>query len=218
MEFKKIITLIICVALVAVSATAATVAYFTDTSEDINTFVFGNVKMSLDEAKVDKNGVPVDDERTTSGNAYHLVPGGTYTKDPTVTVKKGTDGAYIRLLVTVSGFGTVKEVFGSGFLPENFVEGWDKEKWVYSGATEIPAENTVTYEFRYYKTVSATEEDVKLEPLFKKLLLPGDSVDLEGVKKLAAAGVSVSVTGHGIQSAGFENADEAWAAFADQMK
>ena len=217
MKRSKPLVLALCAVLLAVGTILGTVAYLQDTASVVNTFTVGNVHLKLDEAVVDEKGEPTGG-RTETGNAYHLLPGETYTKDPTVTVKKGTEGAYVRLLVTVSGFGTVKEVFGSGFLPENFVEGWDKEKWVYSGATEFPAENTVTYEFRYYKTVSATEEDVKLEPLFKKLLLPGDSVDLEGVKKLAAAGVSVSVTGHGIQSAGFENADEAWAAFAEQVK
>ena len=218
LKYKKIITLIICVVLASVSATAATVAYFTDTSEDVNTFVFGDVKMTLDEAKVDSNGVPVGEERTTEGNAYHLIPGGSYTKDPTITIKKGTEGAYARLMVTVSAYSTVKEVFGSDFLPVNFVEGWDKNIWIYSGATEDTAANTVTYEFRYHEVVSAFSEDSKLEPLFKKLLLPGEKVDLEGVRKLADAGVSVSVIGNGIQSAGFENADEAWTAFEQQKQ
>ena len=218
MNFKKIITLVACLVLVAVSSTVATVAWFTDTSEDINTFVFGNVKMPLDEAKVDPSGVPLKDGngniiRTDESNSYHLVPGGEYTKDPTVTLKPGTSPSYIRILVTLSGYSQMKTVFGENFAPETFIKGWDKEIWNYAGGIDN-GDNTVTYEFRYYKTVEAKDSDLVLEPLFEKILLPG-SVTIENVETLAN-NVEIRIIANGMQAEGFENADEAWAAFAKQ--
>lgn len=218
LSYKKIITLVVCLVLVAASTTAATVAWFTDTSKDVNTFVLGNVKMTLDEAKVDQNGVPLKDDRgniirTTEINTYHLVPGGEYTKDPTVTVKPGTSEAYVRILVTVSGSRQMKTVFGQNFLAENLVKGWDKNIWQYAGETDN-GDNTVTYEFRYHKTVEAKDSDLVLEPLFEKILLPG-SVTIENVETLAN-NVEIRTVAHGMQAEGFENADEAWAAFAKQ--
>lgn len=218
MKIGKIITLILCVALLAVSATAITVSFLTAEDDDTNTFVFGNVEITLDEAKVDKNGVPLKDTegnviRTNESNAYHLVPGGEYTKDPTVTVKKGTSGAYVRILVTVSGYSEIKTVFGEDFLPENFVKEWDKDIWNYSGATDN-GDNTVTYEFRYHKIAEAVDSDVVLEPLFKTLTLPG-TVTIENVETLAE-NVRITIVAHGMQAEGFESADEAWEGFMRQ--
>lgn len=219
MKAGKILVLILCVAIVAVSGTAATIAYFSAEDEDVNTFVLGNVKMTLDETKVTPDGLPVKNGETaerTIANEYHLVPGGEYTKDPTVTIKGGTSECYVRMFVTLSDYSGLLEAFGTDFLPEKFVEGWDREIWVPSGKTENKAENTVTYEFRYYEIVSKTEEDIPLEPLFTKLKIPGESITLENISILSTA--KISVIANGIQATGFENADEAWRSFETQVK
>lgn len=44
---KKITAIFLCVALVAVAITGASLAYFTDTDAKTNTFTVGNVKIQL---------------------------------------------------------------------------------------------------------------------------------------------------------------------------
>ena len=219
MKIGKLLILILCIAIVAVSGTAATIAYFSAEDEDVNTFVLGNVKMTLDETKVTPDGLPVKNGETaerTTANEYHLVPGGEYTKDPTVTIKGGTSECYVRMLVTISDHSGLLEIFGNDFLPENFVEGWNREIWIPSGKTENPEEDTVTYEFRYYDIVPGTDEDLPLEPLFTKLKIPGESITLENISILSTA--KISVIANGIQATGFENAEEAWESFDYQVK
>ncbi|MBQ7874320.1 MAG: hypothetical protein IJ306_04055 [Oscillospiraceae bacterium] len=215
----KIALLVVCMALLAISASAVTMAFLTDTDEDINTFVLGDVEITLDEAKVTPNGVPVVENgeqlRTSESNLYQLVPGGSYTKDPTVTVKGGGSEAYVRMVVTVKGLKQIKEVFGDSFDPEKFIEGWEKDIWIYYGTEENAENNTVTYEFRYYKTVEGSETDFKLEPLFTTFVVPKD-ITTEDVKILAE-NINISVAGNGIQAAGFENEDEAWESFDIQI-
>ena len=85
-RIKPLLTL--CCALLLVAAGVfGTLAYLTGTDTVNNTFTVGNVKITLDEAKVTTDGTPVEGADRVKANEYHLLPGHTYTKDPTVTVK-----------------------------------------------------------------------------------------------------------------------------------
>lgn len=54
---KKIVALCLCVALAVVAIGGATLAYFTDTDEETNTFTMGNVKIDLKEIFDEDNAV-----------------------------------------------------------------------------------------------------------------------------------------------------------------
>lgn len=212
---KKIILLILCAILLGSSAAAVTMAFLTDTDADTNTFVMGNVKISLDEAKVTPDGIPVTENgkeiRTSESNLYRLVPGGRYTKDPTVTIKGGGSDSYVRMTVTVSGYGSIKTAFGDSFAPKDFVEGLDENVWIYSGKNENSEKDSVTYEFRYYKIAEGSAADVKLEPLFTTFVMP-EYVTSEDIE-IFAENIRISVAAHGVQAAGFDTEEEAWNAF-----
>ena len=75
-------------------------AYLTSTDTVENTFTVGNVKITLDEAKVNTDGTLVEGAARVKANSYKLLPGHTYTKDPTVTVKAGSESSYVRMKVT----------------------------------------------------------------------------------------------------------------------
>lgn len=93
---KKIVAIVLAMALVAVAAVGATMAYLTDTKSVTNTFTMGDVKITLDETNVnDPNGVRV------TANEYNIYPGAVVTKDPIVH-NVGKNGAYIRATVNVS--------------------------------------------------------------------------------------------------------------------
>ena len=120
---KKMKTVLLCISMVILvfASVMGTLAYLSDTDGVVNTFTVGKVVITLDEADVDENGVVVGNDRVKA-NEYHLIPGGTYVKDPTLTVKKGSEASYVRMLVTISDFADLKAVFGNDFLPENYVE------------------------------------------------------------------------------------------------
>ena len=54
---KKITALFLCVALAAIAIVGASLAYFTDTDNETNTFAVGNVKIDLIEQERGKNGL-----------------------------------------------------------------------------------------------------------------------------------------------------------------
>lgn len=58
---KKITAICLCVALVAVAVVGASLAYFTDTDEETNTFTAGGVKIDLIEQQVNEDGTALED-------------------------------------------------------------------------------------------------------------------------------------------------------------
>lgn len=54
---KKITALFLCVALAAIAIVGASLAYFTDTDNETNTFAVGNVKIDLIEQERGENGL-----------------------------------------------------------------------------------------------------------------------------------------------------------------
>lgn len=104
---KKILALMLCVALAAVAIVGGTLAYFTDSKEQTNTFTAGNVRITLDEAKINKGdyGEAVADEtsRTSKAQNYKLFPGMTVTKDPTIKVLSTSESAYVGAKITIQG-------------------------------------------------------------------------------------------------------------------
>lgn len=218
---SNVLLLTFCALVLAAASILGTVAYMTSQKKVTNTFTVGNVSIRLDEAIVDENGVaadPVNNRTNETNNTqnYHLIPGQTYTKDPTVTVEANSEKAYVRMMVTITNYTNIKKAFGDDFLPQNYVNGtWDSTLWVYTATTEDTQNDTITYEFRYFEPVTAGNSDVKLSPLFTQFTLPG-TVTGEALAKLAG-GFDIDVEGHAIQAATFADADAAWAAFDAQV-
>lgn len=84
---KKITAIFLCVALVAIAVVGASLAYFTDTDNETNTFTVGNVKIDLIEQQRGENGLePFKQDKT-------LVPG------------KSNDGNAVSKIATVQNTG-----------------------------------------------------------------------------------------------------------------
>ena len=95
MKAKKVLALVLCAALLVAGSVAATLAYLTSKTEVVtNTFSVGDVKITLDEAKVTEYGVKDGDSRVMK-NTYKLIPGHNYLKDPTIHVKKGSEECWL---------------------------------------------------------------------------------------------------------------------------
>lgn len=215
----KTLLSVACVCTLVVSTIIGTVAYLTASKSVTNTFTVGDVNIKLEETLI-KDGEATN-EKTEVGNQYHMVPGESYVKDPTVTIVAGSEPCYVRMLVTLNKVDVLMDALGDDFLPQNYVEGWDAEKWECVKITD-KGNNVFTYEFRYKTTVDASEEeqDKALEPLFTKINVPGTftNEDLKALYGTPAQGQEVGefnilVEAHAIQAATFANADAAWAAF-----
>lgn len=216
---KKILALLMCAVLLVGASIAGTVAYLTSQDTVTNTFTVGKVEITLDEAKVDTDGNYVTNhENRVETNEYHLMPGHTYIKDPTVTVKQPSDSSYVRMLVKVTNINDLKAVFTDPsyygtdgvFLLQKLVGGWDPTLWVYEGYTA--SGNDGVYEFRYYAAVDAKSGDVVLDDLFETITIPGEDVTSDNIAHLD--NIQIDVVAQAIQRDGFADADAAWAAFS----
>ena len=95
---KKILALLLCAVLLIVASVAGTIAYLTDNQAVSNTFTVGNVSITMVETKVNEYGVALTGEEagtTNEGNIYKLIPGHSYTKDPTIKVSENSEDCYI---------------------------------------------------------------------------------------------------------------------------
>ena len=194
---------------------------------------------------IDKQGKRVTnlaDAERVPGNAYKLLPNHTYTKDPTVTVLAPSVESYVRMKVTFNkasaliamctdpefaedGPTGVENAFPlirmvkfveanaakwDGIIPDNMV---DTEEML-ADAKYFDAKNdTLTYYFYYTETVAAIDADVKLATLFDSIKVPEWAT---GDQLKALQGFEINVVAEAIQADGFENADDAWVAFAAQ--
>lgn len=234
--------MLVCALMIVSSVAFGTIAYLTDRAGVVNKFTLGNVDIVVDETEVDDEGNPVPEEpdpddpdpdpdykRTEEENEYPLIPDSECVKDPTMTVKAGSEEAYVRMVVTITNAAEVEAIFNelktlypltypNGFVPGDFVTGCDNTKWVYVeddklGFNEIT--NTYTLEFRYFEPVESTDaENVVLESLFETIRFPGE---LTNDHLTTLADFEVRADGHAIQTTGFATADEAWAAYDAQM-
>lgn len=214
----KALLLVLCALMLVTTSVMGTVAYLTSTADVANTFTVGDIAIKLDETTVDADGKAVEPAaRTEEGNKdVKLIPGRTITKDPTVWVRKGSEPAYIRMKVTISNFTALKSIFDESFLPQDYVEGWDKTTWVPTNDVAIDStKDTATYEFRYKEIYTAPIDNIvdfaQLPALFQTFTLPGEGI---GNTELATLeGLTITVVAEAIQAETFANADAAWAAF-----
>lgn len=215
---KKALLMTLCAVLLIVASVMGTVAYLTSSDTVTNTFTVGNVKITLDEAKVDEYGVAASPAVRVDANTYKLLPGHKYTKDPTVTVIKGSEESYIRMLVTVSDIDALKAAFPAAsyptfynddiFLLQKLVDGWDSDVWVSTNEVKVGTDKSCVYEFRYDGIVDASEADVKLDALFDTIEIPNT---VDGTALANLNNVQITVTAEAIQADGFTTADAAYA-------
>lgn len=108
MKKKSIVSIVMAVCLAAVALVGATLAYFTDTTQEVvNTFTVGNVDINLTEPKWDPD------------NGKNLYPGAEVPKNPMITNTGEGDG-YI--VMKVAGMDTMVD---QGFSAEYDAENWD---------------------------------------------------------------------------------------------
>lgn len=197
---KKIVALLLCAVLLIGATIAGTVAYLMDVNNNvINTITIGEVDIYVDEAEVDEYGFTEDKTVRTDGNDYKLVPGRTYTKDPTIHVSNNSEPSYIFVQLQ------------NGLLPDEYrndiIDGDEIEDQILgNGWIPVPDKNGV-----YYQLWEGSEEKEGYTDL---VIFEYFTIDAEATAEDLAAfdGRIITVTAHAIQEYGFADASEAWAA------
>lgn len=221
-KLRRILLTVCSAALLVCVTVGATVAYLTDSKTVTNTFTVGNVAITLDEAAIKQDETTknwVEDEtadpKRVTGNQYKLLPGITYAKDPTVTVKAGSEKAYVRVLVTVSEKNALDALFekyeSKPLKLEDVVLNISTE-WTLVDQTKDDTRDTRTYELRYKSTVDASKakDDIVLDDVFEKIKVP-DYFTNDDIASIT--GMKIEVVAQAIQADGFADANAAWKAF-----
>lgn len=208
---RKALLLTFCAVLLVVASVLGTIAYLTANDKVTNTFTVGRVAINLDEAKVTEDGKAVTPAERVKENRYKLLPGHTYTKDPMVTVLKGSESSYIKMTVTFTMANELDAIFApNGADLTSIFNDYDAANWTAKGDTKDAAANTRTYEFWYKDAVGAPTADVKLDALFDSITVPS-TINNDQLKNIE--GMTITVNAYAIQADGFKTAEEAWAAF-----
>lgn len=209
---RKALLLTFCAVLLVVASVLGTIAYLTANDTVANTFTVGQVAINLDEAKVTEDGEAVTSAERVKANRYKLLPGHTYTKDPTVTVLSGSESSYIKMTVTFNKANELDAIFApNGADLTSIFNGYDDANWIAKGNTKNTTANTRTYEFWYKEAVVAPTTDVKLDALFKSITVPND---ITGEQLATIQGMTITVNAYAIQADGFTTAKDAWDAFS----
>lgn len=199
---QKALLLVLCAVLLVATTVFTTIAFLTDSDVVKNTFTIGKVDITLDEAKVNPDGTKVDETTRVQANTYKLMPGHTYTKDPTIHVASGSEACYLFVKVE-NGISAIEDSTNS-IAKQMKAHGWialseGSNIYVYVGT-----EGNATAP----KSVSAGADVV----VFEQFEIGDSIVDFNGY-----ASQTITITGYAVQTDGFDDktAAEIWqAAFA----
>ena len=170
---RKILALVLCVAMLAIAVVGGTLAYFTDTDAKTNTFTVGNVDITLTEPGWDATG---------EAEAEDAYPGEPLAKDPTVK-NVGKNPCFVRISVTeLDQF--VAEYGAEAMIDyrTDYVVGEISEDWT-----------LYTDGYFYYNGVLAVGETT--DALFDQIVIP---VELEN----NAQTLDIVVTAYAVQAQG----------------
>jgi len=198
---KKIIALVVTLALVGAFALNATMAYLTGETKPVeNVFVIGDITVSLRE-----------DKWTAQGENFQgkIIPGVSMEKDPIVKVEKGSETCYVYMYLentlAVRTDGSWDYVTPNINQSENPMA----NKWVLVDSKFDP-QGVKKEVYRYQDVVDAKAADVEL-PFFSMVTVPGDSFTKESMQELSKKEQSMTVQAFAYQSqiVKLEDADQA---------
>lgn len=183
----KLLISVICVATLLTCAVVGTFAWLVAKTDPVkNTFTFGNVDITLTETE----GTVPDPENAANVHEFKILPGKTVAKNPTVTVKAGSEKCYLFVEVT-------KENDFDTYITYAIADGW----------AELDGEDGV-----YYRTVDMSNTDSAFPILAGNTVTVKDSVTKEQIDAAVLAGTlpSMSFVAYAVQFEGVADAATAW--------
>ena len=182
------------------------------TSNDkvVNTFTVGKVIITLDERDVDKDSykddnVTVDGVDRDKANAYTLIPGKKYDKDPVIHVDSTSESCWVFVKV-INGIDGFEAETTTGDNAYTDIAGQiAANKWT-------PLEDV---DYVYYKEYVEGQDDKDLE-VFQEFKLADKAESIPGWGDINEE-TTITVTGYAVQKEGFAEAIDAWkATFGDK--
>ncbi len=190
----KALTLALCAVLLVVTTVFATMAFLTSKDSVTNTFTVGNVAITMDEADVKTDGsYETDKDSRVDANVYHLIPGHTYIKDPTIHVNENSEACWVFAKIE-NGLGNAAALAMNS--TENQTGYW----------TEIDETNHI---WAYSVALNAGESSAALFETF--------TVD-NNANVSEYQNAEIVVSGYAIQADGFATANAAWEAAGTQAQ
>ena len=203
-KLTKIVALVTCAILLVAGTIMGTVAYLTSQATVSNTFTYGKVEITMDDAVTNKYGEPVDAEgsRVEVANAprttvdtkinFKLIPGGTYTKNTKIHVESGSETCYLFVKIDTA-FANIAQGFA-------LATGW----------TELDAQN---YPGVYYYAVEGDAIVDARDLQQDVLVLNTFTVKTTATKDSLAEfnNTTASITAYAVQTTGFSSVANAWA-------
>lgn len=187
----KALVLALCAVLLVVATVFVTMAFLTSEDSVQNTFTVGEVTISLDELDVDDSDNDGSTTDRDKANEYKLIPGKTYTKDPTIHVGAKSEPCYLFVKVE-NGLVDAEEDGDTTIAAQMEANGWT----LVDGQTDIYV----------YEEVVTAETGANVV-VFSNFTIDGETVvaNFKGAK--------INVTAYAIQAEGFEDTDIAsiWA-------
>ena len=203
----KALVLALCAVLLVVTTVFVTMAFLTSEDSVQNTFTVGEVTISLDELDVDDSDNDGSTTDRDKANEYKLIPGKTYTKDPTIHVGADSEPCYLFVKV-VNGLVNAEAEGNTTIAAQMTANGW----YPVNGASDV----------YYYGTangivaVNGGQDKV----VFEEFTIDGDAVvanyhTLKDADGNVTNGKAITVTAYAIQAECFENTAIAdiWAEF-----
>lgn len=209
---RKVLLLVMCAVLLICASVAGTVAYLQSEASVKNTFTVGKVAIDLWEYDLDietgKQKAPqVKLDRGVGIDQIKIIPGRKIEKEPTVTVKKGSEDCYVRVFVIVGWKAGAREILKNQSYESciSFDANWTKTL-LFDSSTNVNV-NYDVYELRYNaKVLANTSADQDLT-VFKDITIPGD---FTSEQTALIDGLSVQVIAQAVQAEGFADADAAF--------
>lgn len=186
---NKALLLTLCAVLLVAASVMGTMAYLTSRDAVVNTFSVGSISMSLDEQDVDNSTAGENDR--DKANAYHLLPGHTYVKDPIIHIDAASEDAWIFVKVE-NGISAYEAATADGYTSiadQITANGWT----ALDGVTGV-----------YYKEYTKGQNDKDLE-VFAEFKVATNSDEVDGWANITADTHKINVTGYAVQMDRFEN-------------
>lgn len=176
---RKVTVALLSIILVLCCTIGGTLAWLSAQTDPVtNTFTVGDINITLTE---------------TTGTSYKIIPGGESAKNPTVTVKSGSEKCYVYVAVT----NNVK-------LDDNTIVATpdiDADKWKVVGTSG----DTTLY--RYYQDVDASSADVTCQ-VFTKVTY-SDTIEKGNIESLTGKTIVIDAYAHQYENTTQDAADTA---------
>ena len=178
----KITVLVVALSLVMCTVIGGTVAWLVDKTGPVtNTFTYGDINIDLTE---------------TTGSNYKMIPGSTLDKDPTVTVKAGSEKSWLFVKIEKSAsFDT--------YVTYAVANGWTQ-------LTTDTEGNPIT-DLVYYREVEATTADTAFSVLEGDCVVVKSDVTKAQFEALGNNYPTLTFTAYAVQHENISSAATAWA-------